>query len=53
MDCVLTANVSSLVYEIDGGDKNADSGKKSQFSLTRVPTLTTGLQQEIRSSEVT
>ena len=49
MDSVLPANVSPLVSAIDGGDKNADSGRKTQFSLAREPTLTTGLQQEIKS----
>ncbi|KAL1805154.1 hypothetical protein ACET3Z_028222 [Daucus carota] len=49
MDSVLLANVSPLVSAIDGGDKNADSGRKTQFSLAREPTLTTGLQQEIKS----
>nr|XP_017215955.1 PREDICTED: uncharacterized protein LOC108193691 isoform X2 [Daucus carota subsp. sativus] len=49
MDSVLPANVSPLVSAIDGGDKNADSGRKTQFSLAREPTLTTGLRQEIKS----
>lgn len=48
-DSVLTANVSPLVSAIDGGDKSADSGRKSQFSLAREPISTTGLQQEIKS----
>lgn len=48
-DSVLTANVSPVVSAIDSGDKNADSGRKSQFSLAREPTVTTGLQQEIKS----
>ncbi|KAL8154721.1 hypothetical protein AgCh_000178 [Apium graveolens] len=37
-DYVLTANVSPLV-SVDSGDKNTDSGRKSQFSLAREPTL--------------
>ncbi|KAL8117094.1 hypothetical protein AgCh_015125 [Apium graveolens] len=48
-DSVPTADISPLVCAIDNGDTNADSGRKSQFSLAREPTVTTGLQQEIKS----